>query len=97
MYSIIPEIRGLTEPTKTQVREGFAKSLKPVWYTLTGIVSFALIVSLLMKNIPLQNVVDKRWALQDGKKGEENEHENAEEHGAEDARRDEKVEDSPPV
>ncbi|KAF9459239.1 MFS multidrug transporter [Collybia nuda] len=75
VYSIIPTISSLHEPTRSEVRHAFAESLKPIWYTITALVVFAFLVSLLMADVPLQNVVDKRWALEEkrGNAGESGE------------------------
>lgn len=81
VYSIIPTINGLPEPTRSDVRHAFAQSLKPLWYTLTGIVGFGLLVSLLMADVPLQNVVDKKWAMEE-KNGKLDNQEKRSEEGA---------------
>jgi hypothetical protein len=79
VYSIIPTINGLSEPTRSQVRHAFAQSLKPIWYTITALVAFGFLVSLLMADVPLQNVVDKKWALEDKKAKAEKEEKQSEE------------------
>ncbi|KAJ7050309.1 major facilitator superfamily domain-containing protein [Mycena amicta] len=62
-YSIIPVIRTLEEPLRTQVRVAFADSLKVVWWTATGISGLGLCTGLLMKHYPLHTSVDEKWGL----------------------------------
>ncbi|KAJ7053137.1 iron permease [Mycena amicta] len=62
-YSIIPVIRTLEEPLRTEVRVGFADSLKVVWWTAAGIAGLGLCTSLLMKHYPLHTSVDEKWGL----------------------------------
>jgi len=66
-YSVIPQVRGLSEPLKTQVRNAFAESLRPVWYTLTAVTAAALISALLMADVPMRDTVDKKWAMEQPK------------------------------
>lgn len=66
-YSAIPVIPTLEEPLKTQVRQAFGESLKPVWQFTIGVSGVGLLVSLLMKHLPLHTEVDKKWGIEDGK------------------------------
>ncbi|KAJ7629491.1 iron permease [Mycena polygramma] len=63
-YSIIPVIRILPEPLKTQVRVAFADSLKVVWWTTTGIAGLGLLVCLCMKHYKLHTTVDENWGME---------------------------------
>ncbi|KAJ7050318.1 major facilitator superfamily domain-containing protein, partial [Mycena amicta] len=62
-YSVIPVIRVLEEPLRTQVRVAFADSLRVVWSTAAGIAGLGLCTSLLMKHYPLHTSVDEKWGM----------------------------------
>jgi EmrB/QacA subfamily drug resistance transporter len=62
VYSVIPQIKGMMQPTKDQVREAFAHSLRAVWYTNAGILGLGLLFSLLMADIPMHSYVDEKWS-----------------------------------
>lgn len=68
-YSIIPLIDSLQEPLKTQVREAFAGSLRVQWQVLIGIGGMGLLVSLVMKCLPLHTDVDENWGLKENRSG----------------------------
>jgi hypothetical protein len=63
-YSIIPNIRFLGPPIKTDIQEAFSASLAVVWQVLIGILGIGALASLLMPNLPLQNRLDEKWAIQ---------------------------------
>jgi hypothetical protein len=63
-YSIIPVIRTLEEPLRTQVRIAFAESLQVVWWVMTGTAAFGFLVSLLMKHYQLHTAVDGDWGME---------------------------------
>ncbi|KAF7340295.1 Iron permease [Mycena venus] len=63
-YSIIPTIRSLQEPLRTQVRVAFAESMKVVWWTTTGIAGLGFLLSLCMKHYKLHTAVDKDWGME---------------------------------
>lgn len=67
-YSIIPVIRTLDEPLKTNVRIAFAESLRVLWQVLIGVAGLAFIASLFMKGLPLHTSVDKDWGLKESEK-----------------------------
>ncbi|KAF8143101.1 iron permease [Mycena galopus ATCC 62051] len=64
-YSIIPMIRMLPEPLRSQVRAAFAKSLQKVWVAAAVIAGLGLLVSLFMKPYPLHTSVDRNWGMED--------------------------------
>jgi MFS family permease len=66
IYEVIPSIGTLSEPLADEVRQAFAISLRPVWYTLTALFGLGFIASLFMKDVPMHNYVDEKWALQSG-------------------------------
>ncbi|KAF9260203.1 Mfs1.2 [Marasmius fiardii PR-910] len=63
LYALIPKIRFLNEPVKSELQSAFGESLDVIWETLTGIMGIGFLASLLMKDIPLQNVRDEKWAI----------------------------------
>ncbi|KAJ7146731.1 iron permease, partial [Mycena epipterygia] len=63
-YSIIPLIRTLPEPLKSEIRVAFADSLRVVWQVLIGVSIIGLLASLAMKRLPLHTDVDKKWGIQ---------------------------------
>ncbi|KAJ7457994.1 major facilitator superfamily domain-containing protein [Mycena galericulata] len=63
-YSIIPVIRSLEEPLRSQVRDAFAQSLKVVWWTTTGIAGLGFLLSLPMKHHQLHTAVDREWGME---------------------------------
>ena len=70
-YSVIPVIRDLPEPLKTNVRHAFADSLRVYWQVLIGVSGAGLVTSLLMKGLPLHTKVDENWGLhENGPKSE---------------------------
>ncbi|KAK7039367.1 MFS domain-containing protein [Favolaschia claudopus] len=72
-YAAVPVIRTLPEPLRTEVRASFADSLRVVWQTMIGFAGLGLLLSLLMKEIPMHTTVDESYALQEKvKEGEVN-------------------------
>jgi hypothetical protein len=69
-YSIIPLIRTLPEPLKSQIRVAFADSLRVVWQVLIGVSAAGLLASLAMKSLPLHTQVDRKWGINE-KEGSE--------------------------
>ncbi|KAF7356272.1 Efflux pump FUS6 [Mycena venus] len=63
-YSIIPLIRTLPEPLKSQIQVAFADSLRVVWQVLIGVAGAGLLVSLAMKRLPLHTEVDRKWGIE---------------------------------
>jgi hypothetical protein len=68
-YSIIPLIRTLPEPLKSQIQVAFADSLRVVWQVLLGVSAAGFLISLAMKRLPLHTEVDKKWGIDDPKDG----------------------------
>jgi len=64
-YAVIPQIPTLPQPLKDEVRSAFAQSLAHNWIMLTVLSGLGLLVSLLMKGLPLHTERDERWALKD--------------------------------
>lgn len=52
------------EPLRTAVRTAFASSTRSIWYFCLGVTCAGLLVSLVMKDIPLATVTDEEnWGL----------------------------------
>ncbi|KAF8755099.1 Iron permease [Rhizoctonia solani] len=60
----------LPEPLRTQVREAFADSLAVLWRVFIGIAGAGFISVFLMKEIPMSNETDERWAMEQAEKKE---------------------------
>ena len=54
---------GLHEPLKTQVRGAFAASLDVLWEVMIAVSGLGFLSALLMREMPLQNVLDDTWGL----------------------------------
>ncbi|ESK82646.1 mfs multidrug transporter [Moniliophthora roreri MCA 2997] len=65
LFAIIPQIRFLDEPLKTELRFAFGGSLQVVWEVLTAILGLGFLASFLMPDVPIQNVRDEKWAMHD--------------------------------
>jgi len=65
-YSAIDSIASIPEPLQTQVRIGFAASLKELWVVMIGISVFGLLSVPLMKEVNMDIDVDSQWGLQGG-------------------------------
>ncbi|OSC99593.1 iron permease [Trametes coccinea BRFM310] len=64
-YSIIPQVPGLAEPLKDQVRNAFADSLKVLWEVMIAISGVGFLSAFLMREIPMQRSVDEAWGLEE--------------------------------
>ncbi|KAJ7187353.1 major facilitator superfamily domain-containing protein [Mycena filopes] len=66
-YAAIPIIRTLPEPLRAQVQGAFAVSMAAIWRTLIGISGLGLLLSLLMREVPMATTVDENYRLKDGR------------------------------
>lgn len=64
-YSIIPVIRTLEDPLRSQVQNAFADSLVILWKVLAIAGAVGLVASFLMKGLPLHTAMDKDWGLEE--------------------------------
>ncbi|KIO20593.1 hypothetical protein M407DRAFT_29798 [Tulasnella calospora MUT 4182] len=74
-YAAIPQIPGLPEPMRTEVREAFVSSLRVIWLAMIGICALGLLSVLGMKELKMHEVTDEDWGMEERKKmdvGEEN-------------------------
>ena len=53
----------LQEPLRGQVRAAFAESLRVVWQTMIGVSGVGLLSVALMREVPMQKVVDETYGL----------------------------------
>lgn len=68
-YAAIPVIGGLKEPLQTEVRKAFAESLKTVWLVMVGMSGAGLLSVALMREVPMQQVTDETYGLEDRSQG----------------------------
>ncbi|KAI0833819.1 Mfs1.2 [Trametes gibbosa] len=62
-YATIPQIPTLMQPLKDEVRRAFGDSLSVVWQVMVGILGIGFLASLLMRDVPMHNMLDDKWAL----------------------------------
>jgi hypothetical protein len=67
-YAAIPVIRQLDPPLRNEVRAAFADSMAVIWQTMIGIAGLGLLLSLLMKEVPMGTTVDKTYTLKEKEK-----------------------------
>ncbi|KAG8925554.1 hypothetical protein FRC00_003867 [Tulasnella sp. 408] len=67
-YAAIPAIRSLEEPTKTEVKQAFAGSLRVLWLVMAGISAAGILLVLGMKELKMHEVTDEDWGLKEEKK-----------------------------
>ncbi|KAI0750013.1 iron permease [Daedaleopsis nitida] len=66
-YAVIPQIHNLAEPLKHQVRDAFAESLNVLWEVMIAVSGIGFLTAWLMRQIPMQEVSDENWGLNDSK------------------------------
>ncbi|KAI9060770.1 iron permease [Trametes sanguinea] len=64
-YSIIPQVPGLAEPLKDQVRAAFADALKVLWEVMIAVAGVGFLSAFLMREISMQRSVDEAWGLEE--------------------------------
>ena len=64
-YAIIPQLGSLSEPLKGEVRAAFADSLKVLWEVMIAVAGVGFLSALIMKELPLQKVMDEDWGLRE--------------------------------
>lgn len=67
-YAAIPQIPGLPEPMRTEVRVAFASSLRVIWLTMIGFCVLGLICVLGMKELKMHEVTDEDWGMDQRKR-----------------------------
>ncbi|GAA6054719.1 hypothetical protein JCM3770_000047 [Rhodotorula araucariae] len=68
-YALIPQIKNLAEPLRSEVQTAFADSLRTIWQVLIGIAGLGFIISLFMKSLPLTAETDEEhWGLKEKEK-----------------------------
>ncbi|KAG9050249.1 hypothetical protein FS837_006690 [Tulasnella sp. UAMH 9824] len=69
-YAAIPQISGLPEPMRTEVRAAFASSLRVIWLAMIGICAVGLLSVLVMKEVKMHEATDEGWGLEERKRRE---------------------------
>ncbi|KAF7797451.1 hypothetical protein EIP86_008648 [Pleurotus ostreatoroseus] len=64
-YAAIPYISQLQEPLRSEVRVAFADSLSTVWQVMAGLGGLGIVSVLIMKEVPMKAVIDKKFGLED--------------------------------
>ncbi|KAJ7505663.1 major facilitator superfamily domain-containing protein [Mycena galericulata] len=64
-YAAIPLIRTLEQPLRTQVQDAFSESMAGIWRACIAISGVGLLVSLLMREVPMGTSVDETYRLKD--------------------------------
>ncbi|KAG8946150.1 hypothetical protein FRC04_012005 [Tulasnella sp. 424] len=67
-YAAIPQIPGLPEPMRSEVRVAFASSLRVIWLTMLGLCGLGLICVLGMKELKMHEVTDEDWGMEERKR-----------------------------
>lgn len=67
-YAAIPQILGLPEPMRTEVRVAFASSLRVIWLVMIGICGLGLLCVLGMKELKMHEVTDDDWGMEERKR-----------------------------
>ncbi|KAJ6506277.1 iron permease [Mycena vitilis] len=64
-YAAIPAIKKLDAPLRREVEKAFAESMAVIWQTMLGISVLGLLLSMLMKEVPMGTAVDEHYALRE--------------------------------
>ncbi|KAG9050246.1 hypothetical protein FS837_006687 [Tulasnella sp. UAMH 9824] len=64
-YAAIPQVLGLQEPIKTEVRAVFAASLRVIWLTMIGVSGLGLLCVLGMRELKMHEVTDEEWGMKE--------------------------------
>ncbi|OSD03788.1 iron permease [Trametes coccinea BRFM310] len=68
-YQLIPNIRDMHEPQKTEVRVAFSQGTQLIWRVMIGLSAAGLLTCLLMREEEMKTEVDETWAVTEQKKG----------------------------
>ena len=64
-FAAIPLIGGLDEPLRSEVRAAFADSMRVIWLVMVGISGAGLLTVVLLKEVPMKDMTDERYALEE--------------------------------
>lgn len=70
-FAAIPLINDLEEPLRSEVRTAFADSMRTIWYVMIGISGAGLLSVALLKEVPMKDMTDERYALEERAKIED--------------------------
>ncbi|KAH9847872.1 iron permease [Lenzites betulinus] len=65
-YAVIPTIKGLEEPLRSEVRAVFARSTKLIWHVMIGVSGAGFLSVFLMREEKLREDMDDQWGLKEG-------------------------------
>ena len=60
---------GLDEPLHSEVRAAFADSMRVIWLVIVGISGAGLLTVALLKEVPMKDMTDERYALEEREGG----------------------------
>ncbi|KAG8991622.1 hypothetical protein FRB90_001277 [Tulasnella sp. 427] len=63
-YAVIPQIPGLPEPVKTEVRDAFAASFRPIWLTMVALSVLGLLCVVGMQELVMHKRTDDEWGME---------------------------------
>lgn len=67
-YAMVPLVRTLPEPLKSQVQDAYLTGIRGCWYVVLGAAVLGFASSWFMKALPLHTAVDRDWGLEEGAK-----------------------------
>ncbi|TFK91581.1 iron permease [Polyporus arcularius HHB13444] len=70
-YATIPQIQNLGQPLRDEVRAAFADSLDVLWEVMIAVAGVGFLSAWLMREIPMQQVQDANWGLEEKAKSGE--------------------------
>ncbi|KAI0763293.1 MFS multidrug transporter [Trametes elegans] len=62
-YAVIPLVRGLDEPVRSEVQAAFAQSMATIWKVLAGISGAGFLAAFLLREVPMQTYTDDKFGL----------------------------------
>ncbi|KAI0641028.1 iron permease [Trametes meyenii] len=62
-YQLIPTIKHMVEPQRTEVRSAFSDGTKLIWQVMIGLSAAGLLTCLLMREEELKTDMDETWAV----------------------------------
>ena len=63
-YAVIPLVKTLPEPLKSQVEADFADSISKIWLWVVGLGGAGFLMTLLMQQMQLHTTLDEKWGLE---------------------------------
>lgn len=63
-YNVVPEIKGMSEPLKSELRVAFADSISVLWQTMIGVAGIGFLACFLMEEVQMKSELDENWGLE---------------------------------